>query len=335
MKRVPSVRAAPGRPVESAAPAPSGVAARPGVRRRRRSLLALLRRDRVMLLLILPGLVYFLLFHYVPLLGYVVAFEDYVPFIGFVDSPVVGLDNFQHMLSDSQFWQALVNTLEITLLQLVFYFPAPIALALLLSSVISSGARRFIQSIVYLPHFISWVVIVALFQQMLGGAGVMNHLLRQLGQHPIDIMTTPALFKPLVTAQVIWKDTGWGTIIYLAALLNIDASLYEASAVDGAGRWSRLWHVTLPGIMPITILLLILRLGEALTVNFQQIILQRDAVGAAAGEVLDTFVYYHGIIGGDWGVSAAVGLVKGIVAAALVISANRIAHAFGQEGLYQ
>jgi putative aldouronate transport system permease protein len=134
---------------------------------------------------------------------------------------------------------------------------------------------------------------------------------------------------------VIWKDTGWGTIIFLAALLNIDASLYEAAAVDGAGRWRRLWHITLPGIVPITILLLILRLGEALTVNFQQIVLQRDAVGASAAEVLDTFVYFHGIIGGDWGVSAAAGLVKGIVAAVLVISANRIAHAFGQEGLYQ
>ena len=334
MKRLPSVRAAPAVSLGVEAVG-AGLPAAAGRARRRRTLLGLVRRDRVMLLLILPGLAYFVLFHYVPLLGYVVAFEDYVPFIGFIDSPFVGLDNFQSMLGNSQFWQSLVNTLEITLLQLVFYFPAPIALALLLNSVISSGVRRFVQSVVYLPHFISWVVIVALFQQMLGGAGTLSHLLRELGQQPIDVMTNPALFKPLVTAQVIWKDAGWGTIIYLAALLNIDASLYEASAVDGAGRWRRLWHVTLPGIMPITVLLLILRLGDALTVNFQQILLQRDYVGQAAGEVLDTFVYYHGIIGGDWGVSAAVGLVKGIVAALLVISANRIAHAFGQEGLYQ
>jgi putative aldouronate transport system permease protein len=333
MKRLPSVRAAPA--VSLGRGAVEGELPAAGRVRRRRSLLGLVRRDWVMLLLILPGLLYFVLFHYVPLLGYVVAFEDYVPFIGFIDSPFVGLDNFQSMLGNSQFWQSLVNTLEITLLQLAFYFPAPIALALLLSSVISSGVRRFVQSVVYLPHFISWVVIVALFQQVLGGAGTLSHLLRQLGQQPIDVMTNPALFKPLVTAQVIWKDAGWGTIIYLAALLNIDTSLYEAAAVDGAGRWRRLWHVTLPGIMPITILLLILRLGDALTVNFQQILLQRDYVGQAAGEVLDTFVYYHGIIGGDWGVSAAVGLVKGIVAALLVISANRIAHAFGQEGLYQ
>jgi putative aldouronate transport system permease protein len=333
-ERLPSVRAAPTTPFEPTT-VPSGERAARGVRRRRRSPLSLLRRDAVMLALILPGLVYFLLFHYVPLLGYVVAFEDYVPFIGFVDSPFVGLDNFQSMLGNPQFWQALVNTVGITILQLVFYFPAPIALALLLSSIITPGIRRVVQSIVYLPHFISWVIIVALFQQMLGGAGVLNHVLRELGQQPVDVMTNPALFKPLVTAQVIWKDTGWGTIIYLAALLNIDASLYEAAAVDGAGRWRRLWHITLPGIVPITILLLILRLGEALTVNFQQIVLQRDAVGASAAEVLDTFVYFHGIIGGDWGVSAAAGLVKGVVAALLVISANRIAHAFGQEGLYQ
>lgn len=288
----------------------------------------------MMLLLLLPGLLYFVVFHYVPLLGNVVAFEDYVPFIGFIDSPWVGLDNFQQMFADPRFWQALVNTLEITLLQLLFYFPAPILLALLISSVMTPWARRVIQSIVYLPHFISWVIIVALFQEMVGGAGALTHVLRQLGQQPTDIMTNPALFKPLVTAQVIWKDTGWGTIIYLAALLNIDPALYEAAVVDGAGRWRRMWYVTLPGIVPITILLLILRLGEALTVNFQQILLQRDSVGQAAGEVLDTYVYFHGIIAGDWGVAAAVGLVKGVVAVLLVVGANRLAHALGQEGLY-
>lgn len=304
-------------------------------KRNRPSLWVRIKRDRWMLLLMLPGLAFYLLLYYVPLLGNVVAFEEYVPFLGFINSPFVGLDNFQNMVEDSAFWQAAVNTLEISLLQLIFYFPAPIALALLLSSLISNTIRRAVQSVVYLPHFISWVIIVAIFQQVLGGAGVVNQVLRDHGLYTFDLMTNPALFKPLITAQVIWQGTGWGTIIYLAALTNIDASLYEAAAVDGAGRWRRLWHVTLPGIKAITILLLILRLGHVLTVGFEQILLQRDAVGPQAGEVLDTFVYFHGIVGGDWGLSAAVGLVKGVIGALLVLSANKVAHVFGEPGLYE
>ena len=302
--------------------------------RRGPTLLARMKRDRVLLLLMVPGLLFYLLFYYIPLLGNVIAFEHYLPFIGFIDSPWVGLGNFQLMLQDADFWQATLNTLEISLLQLVFYFPAPILLALLLNSVMSSGIRRAVQSVVYLPHFISWVIIVSIFQQVLGGAGVVDQALRLHGLPTFNVMT-PALFKPLITGQVIWQGTGWGTIIYLAALTSIDASLYEASAVDGAGRWRRLWHVTLPGIKAVTILLLILRLGQVLTVGFEQILLQRDAVGPQAGEVLDTFVYYHGIVGGDWGLATAVGLVKGVGGALLVLSANRLAHLFGQPGLYE
>jgi putative aldouronate transport system permease protein len=303
--------------------------------RRGPSLWKRVKRDRVMLLLMLPGLLFYLLFYYVPLLGNVVAFEQYLPFLGFIDSPFVGLGNFQTMLQSQDFWRAGLNTVEISLLQLVFYFPAPIMLALLLNSVISSTVRRAVQSVVYLPHFISWVIIVAIFQEVLGGAGVVNQVLRDHALPTIDIMANPALFKPLVTAQVIWQGTGWGTIIYLAALTNIDASLYEASAVDGAGRWRRLWHVTLPGIKGVTILLLILRLGLVLTVGFEQILLQRNAVGPQAGEVLDTFVYFNGILGGDWGLATAVGLVKGVVGALLVLGANRVAHLFGEPGVYQ
>lgn len=304
-------------------------------RSRLRSIGARLKRDRVMLLLALPGLLFFIIFMYVPLLGYVVAFQQYEPFLGFLNSPWVGFDNFVEMFNDPAFWQALSNTLEITLLQLIFYFPAPIALALLLNSVMSERIRRFVQSIVYLPHFIGWVIVVSVFQQVLGGAGIVPHVLSSVGLPPIDIMTSPPLFKWLMTAQVIWKDSGWGTIIYLAALLSIDPTLYEASAVDGAGPMRRLWHVTLPGIAGVTILLLILRLGTSLSVGFEQILLQRNNVGPAAGEVLDTFVYFNGIQGGQWGPSAAVGLVKGIVGLGLVLGANKVAHLFGQPGVYQ
>jgi putative aldouronate transport system permease protein len=304
-------------------------------RRKAPSLAARLRRDWVLLLLMLPGVLYFAVFLYLPLLGYIIAFENYRPFLGYFNSEFVGLANFQNLANDPSFWNALRNTLVISLLQIFLYFPAPIALALLLSSVVSTRARRFIQSVVYLPHFISWVIIVSLFQQLFGGAGVLASVMREFDMPTMNLMSDPDFFKWMVTAQLIWKDCGWGTIIYLAALLSIDASLYEAAAVDGAGRWQRLWHVTLPGLVGITILLLILRMGAILTVGFEQILLQRDAVGPGAGEVLDTYVYYYGIGGGQWGITAAAGLIKGIVGTLLVIGANRLAHAFGQEGAFR
>lgn len=294
-----------------------------------------LRRDGVMIVFALPGMIALLLFHYVALIGNVIAFQDYAPFLGFTGSAWVGLENFAAMASDPAFWHAVINTLEITVLQLLFYFPAPVALALLLNSLLSGRVRRFVQSVVYLPHFIGWVIVVSLFGQMVGGTGVIPRLLADLGVPGVDLMTSPAGFKWLMTAQVIWKDTGWGAIIYLAALLSIETSLYEAASVDGAGPWRRLWHVTLPGLIPITLLLLILRLGQALSVGFEQILLQRDNVGARAGEVLDTYVYFHGVASGQWSQAAAAGLVKGIVGLALVLGANKVAHRFGQAGLYQ
>lgn len=292
-------------------------------------------RDRLMLILMLPGVIYFVVFFYVPLLGNVVAFQDYVPFIGFVNSPFVGFQNFTEMFSDPDFWQAVVNTLEISFLQLIFFFPAPILLALLLNTLISTRIKRLVQSVVYLPHFISWVIIVAIFEQILGGAGVVDQLLRQHGMQTLNIIGNPAMFKPLVTSQVVWQGTGWGTIIFLAVLSNVEVDLYEAAAVDGAGSWHRMRYITLPALKSITILLLILQLGNVLNVNFQQILLQRDSVGPQAGEVLNTFVYYHGIVNGDWGLSTAVGLVQGVVGAALVYGANRVAHLFGEPGIYQ
>jgi len=299
------------------------------------SFLTRLRRDWVMLALVAPGLLYFLTFHYIPLFGYVTAFQDYRPFLGFVESPFVGWANFQAMAKDPRFWQALGNTLTIALLQLILYFPVPIGLALLLNSVISTSTRRFLQSVVYLPHFLSWVIVIALFQQLLGGAGAVNHVLREFSLPTTDVMSNPGFFKWLAVIQLIWKETGWGTIIYLAALLSIDASLYEAAAADGANRWRRLWHVTLPGLVGVTILLLILRLGSILTVGFEQMLLQRTAVGPEGAEVLDTYVYFQGILGGQWGVTAAAGLVKGIVGMALVLTANRLAHRLGQDGVYR
>ncbi|WP_290862712.1 ABC transporter permease subunit [Hamadaea sp.] len=293
------------------------------------------RRDRILLAFVLPGLLYYLVFQYGAMFGSSLAFLDYVPFLGLKDSRWVGLDNFERLLGDADFWRATLNTVEISLLQLVFFFPAPLALAMLLHSIMHVRIKRFVQSVVYLPHFISWVIVVALFHQMLGATGVLNGLLADGGLHTVQILGNPDAFKPMLVAQVIWKDTGWGTIIFLAALMQVDEQLYEASAIDGAGPWRRFWHVTLPGIRTVVVLLLVLRLGEILSVGFEQILLQRDSVGAKAGEIIDTFVYYRGVQAGDFGYAAAAGLFKGVVGAILVYAANKISHRLGESGVYQ
>lgn len=291
-------------------------------------------RERWMLLFILPGFLYFVVFRYVPLLGNIIAFQDYSPFLGFRDSPFVGLQNFRKLFTDPDVGIAIRNTLIISFLQLVLFFPAPIALALMLNSMVSERLKRLMQSVVYLPHFLSWVIIIALWQQIVGGAGVVNQLLRENGLGTVDIMSNPAFFKPLTVLQLMWKDTGWGTIIFLAALTKIDLALYEAAVMDGASGWRRLWHITLPGIRSVIFLLLILRLGRILDTGFEQIFLQRGAVGANAAEVLDTFTYFRGIQGGDWGFSTAVGLVKGLVGAVMVFGSNWLVKRFGEEGAF-
>jgi putative aldouronate transport system permease protein len=293
-----------------------------------------LRRDRSLVLMTLPAIVLLLVFAYVPMLGNIVAFQDYSPFVGIPDSPFVGLDNFTRVLGDPGFWLAVKNTLVITAFQLVFFFPIPIVLALLFNSILSPALRSTIQAIVYLPHFFSWVLVVSVFQQVFGGAGLLSQSLRAQGWQASDIMTNPDTFLFLITSQAIWKDAGWGIIVFLAALSAIDQEQYEAAAVDGANRWRRMWHVTLPGLRGVVILLLILRLGDALSVGFEQLILQRDAVGAEASEVLDTFVYYTGIQNGDWSYAAAAGLIKGVVSLALILGANKLAHLFGESGVY-
>jgi putative aldouronate transport system permease protein len=293
------------------------------------------RRDRFLLLLGLPGLALVLLFHYVPLLGNVIAFKDYQPYLSIWESPWVGFANFEVVFNgDPLFLMALRNTLVISLVQILVVFPVPIALALLLNSLLSERIKRVVQSVLYLPHFMSWVIVVALFQHMLGNAGVYNNFARGNGFPELDIVGNPDLFLGLITSQVIWKDAGWGTIIFLAAISRVDQELYEAVAVDGGGRWRQLWHVTLPAIRPVIVLMLILKLGDVLSVGFEQIFLQQAMVGADVSEVLDTYVYNYGVVGGNWGTAAAVGLVKGVIGAALVLGANKVAHLFGQRGIY-
>ncbi|WP_416984290.1 ABC transporter permease [Streptomyces sp. T028] len=299
------------------------------------------RRDRVLLLMTLPALALVLLFAYVPILGNIVAFQDYDPYISdngivsMLHSPWVGLENFQRIFEDSAFWDAVTNTLVLFFLQLVLYFPIPILLALLINSVVRPRVRAISQAILYLPHFFSWVLVIAVFQQLFGGAGILSQLLRQHGYDGLDIMTDPETFKYLITAQSVWKDAGWGIIVFLAALSSVPTDLYEAAAMDGAGRRRRIWHVTLPALRPVIALLLVLRVGDALTVGFEQILLQRDSVGPGASEVLDTFVWWNGVRNQDFGYAAAAGLVKGVVSLGLVLAANKVAHLMGEQGVYK
>lgn len=294
-----------------------------------------LRRDRALLVMVLPAVVLLAVFSYLPMFGLFTAFQSYDIYSGFTGSPFVGFDQFSALLSDPLFWHAMANTLVLSAVQLVLYFPVPILLALLLHSIMSSRVRSVVQAIVYLPHFFGWVLVVTIFQQMLGGAGALNMLLRHHGLPVWNIMTDPGMFKYLVTAQAVWKEAGWGIVIFLAALAAIDQNLYEAAAADGAGRWRRLWHITLPGIRSVIVLLLVLRLGNALTVGFEQFILQRQAVGRDAAEVLDTFAYYYGVVGNNFSYGTAAGLFKGLISLVLLLVANKVAHMFGEDGFYR
>ncbi|MER7405295.1 ABC transporter permease subunit [Streptomyces sp. NPDC000070] len=299
------------------------------------------RRDRALILMTLPALVLVMVFNYLPILGNVVAFQDYDPYISdngvisILNSPFVGMENFQRMFEDSAFWNAVENTLVLFFVQLVLFFPIPVLLALLINSVVRPRVRAVAQAVLYLPHFFSWVLVIAVFQQMFGGAGMLSQLLRQNGYDGLNIMTNPDTFAFLITAQSVWKDAGWGIIVFLAALASVPQDHYEAAAMDGAGRWRRMWHVTLPALRPVIALLLVLRVGDALTVGFEQILLQRDGVGPGAGEVLDTFVWWNGVRNQDFGYAAAAGLVKGVVSIGLVLAANKVAHLMGEQGVYK
>ncbi|MEU0200786.1 MULTISPECIES: ABC transporter permease subunit [unclassified Streptomyces] len=299
------------------------------------------RRDRALLFMVLPAVLLILVFNYIPILGNVVAFQDYDPyagdngFVAILNSPWIGFEQFERIFADSAFWHAVQNTLVLFFLQLVLYFPIPILLALLINSVVRPRVRAVAQAVMYLPHFFSWVLVVTVFMQIFGGAGIIAQTLRAHGYEGFDVMTDPEVFKYLVTAQTVWKDAGWGIIVFLAALSSVSNDLYEAAAMDGAGRWRRIWHITLPALRPVIALLLVLRVGDALTVGFEQLLLQRQAVGVDASEVLDTYVWWNGIRNQDFSYAAAAGLVKGVVGLALVLIANKVAHLMGEQGVYK
>ncbi|WP_187273980.1 ABC transporter permease subunit [Paenibacillus sp. N3.4] len=294
-----------------------------------------LRRDKYLYLLALPGLLFFFIFKYVPMGGVVIAFQNYSPFAGILKSEWVGLEHFQRFFSTPDFILLFRNTMAISLMNLIFFFPLPIALSLLLNELRSVVFKRTVQSIVYMPHFLSWVIIAGITFQLFGkGEGLVNKILELLGASRIDVLTNPHMFWIMLTLQSIWKECGWGTILFLAAMAGIDPQVYEAAKIDGAGRLRQMWHITLPAIRNVIIILMILRLGRTMDVGFEQVFLMYNGAVSEVAEVFDTYVYRVGIQQAQFSYSAAVGLFKSVVGLLLVVLANRFAKRMGEEGVY-
>jgi putative aldouronate transport system permease protein len=304
-------------------------------RRNTFSFLAEINRDKYLYLLILPGILYFLIFKYFPMWGIVIAFQDYSPFMGVFKSSWVGLEHFQRFFTDPSFFILFRNTMMISLMSLLFFFPLPIVLSLSMNEVGNRFFKRTIQSIVYLPHFLSWVIIAGItFLLLSESSGIVNMVLDYIGYPQIDFLTNEKLFWGLMTAQNIWKDTGWGTVIFLAAISNIDPQMYESARMDGASRIRQIWHITVPGIRNVIVVLLILRLGHMMDVGFEQVFLMQNGAVANVADVFETYVYRNGIQQGQFSYTTAVGLFKSIIGLTLVIGSNWLAKRYGEEGVY-
>ncbi|SFL01190.1 putative aldouronate transport system permease protein [Paenibacillus sp. 1_12] len=296
---------------------------------------ARIKRNRYIYLLMSAGVIYFFLFKFLPIWGLLLSFQDYSPFKGFFGSSWVGFKHFSNLFQSEQFYMMGRNTFLISIFNLVFYFPVPIVLALMLNEVRHEWFKKINQSIVYLPHFLSWVILVSLtFFVFSSDIGIINKLVVASGNQPILFLSEPKFFWILLTLQNIWKDAGWGTIIFLAAIAGVDPARYEAAVIDGASRWRQIYHITLPAIRPTIIILLILRFGNMADVGFEQVLLMMNPLVTSVADVFDTYSYMQGIVGGKISVGIAVGMFKGIVGLILVVTANQIVKKLGYEGIY-
>lgn len=302
----------------------SDVPPQPAPRPRRRTMLQSLRRDWQLYSLAVLPLLFFLIFRYLPMLGNVIAFRRYQPGGDLFGEYWVGLRYFRMFLDDPTFWQVLTNTIVIGGLTLLFCFPLPIVLALLLNEVRTRWLKGFVQTVSYLPHFLSIVVIAGLIFQTVSVDGVINQGLRAIGQDPVAFIQDPGWFRTLYVSSEVWQTVGWGTILYLAALTTIDADLYDQARVDGASRWRQTWHVTLPGIRPTMITLLILNIGTFLAVGFEKILLLYNPLTYETADVVSTYLYRVGIVSGSFSYAAAIGLFESLIGLALVLGANTL-----------
>ncbi|WP_339301699.1 ABC transporter permease subunit [Paenibacillus sp. FSL R5-0623] len=292
-------------------------------------------RYRILYLLSLPGILYFFLFKYVPLFGSVIAFQNYNIFKGITGSDWVGLEHFQKMFSHYDFLRILNNTLLLGLYDLVIAFPVPIVLAILLNEVRMIMFKRMLQTIVYMPHFLSWVVISGIFMGIFSmDAGVVNKALEFLGMQPVYFLGEDSYIRFILIGSGIWRDSGYGTIIFLAAIAGINPDLYEAAEVDGAGRLKQIWSITLPSLLPTIMILLLLHIGKFLDLGFERVFVFLNPLNLESGEILDTYIYKAGLLSQQYSYTTAIGLFKSVVGLMLILLGNFFSKKTTGESLY-
>ncbi|MEZ3462784.1 MAG: ABC transporter permease subunit [Lachnospiraceae bacterium] len=278
--------------------------------------------------MILPSFVLAVIFCYVPMGGLVMAFQDYKPWLGISGSQFVGMDQFKQIFMFRESYQAIINTLVIAVAKIIFGLIVPIVMALLLNEVRNAGLKKGIQTLVYLPHFLSWITVAGMLRDILGLDGIVNAFLQKLGVEPIFFMGEAGMFRQIVVLSDLWKGFGFGMIVYLAAISNIDQSLYEAAEMDGANRWQQTMHITIPGIMPMIIVMATLSLGNVLNAGFDQIFNLYSPLTYSTGDIIDTYVYRQSLVNGQYSFGTAVGLFKSGVGLLLTAVAYRLAYKF-------
>ncbi|MCU6712713.1 ABC transporter permease subunit [Paenibacillus sp. J5C_2022] len=286
-------------------------------------------------LLVLPTIAYFIIFHYIPIYGAQIAFKDFIAIKGIEGSPWIGFEHFERFFDSYQFWLVLKNTLGINVYELLVAFPAPIVLALLLNALSNARFKKFVQTVTYAPHFISVVVIVGMLNIFLSPHnGIVNELMRMFGAEPIFFMGSPEWFKTIFVFSGIWQNIGWSTIIYLAALTSVNPSLHEAAVVDGASKLQRIVYIDLPSILPTIVILLILNIGNFMSVGFEKVYLMQNSLNVDASEIIQTYVYKVGLLNAQYGYSAAIGLFNSVINFILLLSVNRLAKRLKQNSLW-
>lgn len=298
----------------------------------------LLRRiwsARYLYLMFLPVFLYYVFFRYAPMLGLSIAFKNYNAFLGFERSPWVGLKYFKQFFNSFYLWRLIRNTLLINLYDLIFNFPAAIALALLLNEVQQKTFKKTVQTITYLPYFISSVVIASMMVQFLSpSSGMINNIIDALGGERQYFMTQPESFRTIYTLMNLWKSIGWNSIIFLAAISGINSELYEACTIDGGGYLRRMWHVTLPGIASTIVVLIIMRLGHVMDAGYETILLLQNNANMETSDVIGTYVYRRGLKGGEYSYATAVGMFQSVIGFAMVIFSNWLSRKYGETSLW-
>ncbi len=290
---------------------------------------------RYLYLMFLPVFLYYVFFRYAPMAGLVIAFKNYNAFLGFDRSPWVGFKYFEQFFHSIYLWRLVRNTLLINLYDLVFNFPSAIILALLLNEVESRRFKRIAQTITYLPYFVSSVVIASMVVQFLSpSSGIINHLIASLGGERQYFMTQPGAFRPIFTLMNLWKNIGWNSIIFLAAISGINGELYEACMIDGGGYIRRMWHVTLPGISGTVVVLVIMRLGHVMDAGYETILLLQNNAILETSDVIGTYVYRRGLKGGEYSYATAVGMFQSVIGFTLVIAANYLSRRYSETSLW-